>query len=55
MLAIHQLLLIIHLKCVSDGLFSTGGAPKSRRALGNLPLYILSLDGPWCVNNALKN
>jgi len=48
-------MLIIHLTCVSNFLYSTGGAPKRRGAWGNIP-PTLPLDGAGCVNfNALIN
>jgi len=45
--------LIIRLKCVFYFLYSTGGAPKRRGTWGNLP-PTFPLNGPGCVNNALK-
>jgi len=40
--------------CHYNFLYSTGGAPKCRRAPDNLPPS-LPLDGRECVNNALIN
>jgi len=42
---------VIVKKCASNFLYFTGGPPKRRGALGNLP-PTLPLEGPECINNA---